>query len=254
MLRFALSSLATILIAGVSIILLSELRNSEAGHQSDHLIHYTEELDDGSVTYYNYVNRSIVNGTPMEVCAPANLETAVKEAIKRWEDALGIDLFTWKSYDASDCLKAHKFMHLGVASVEIYINSDLAYKNCGRHYDAHMCVYWGDDATGHRRYHTVFGQPDIVINDVEAGYATLTSARVKRDLTHEFGHIIGLEDYLCTTAYGRPQDQLSGVRTLMNSTTKIAKCNSPNHKPTQVELDDYCEAYLPEAPGLLAGC
>ena len=71
-----------ILIAGVSIILLSELRNSEAGHQSDHLIHYTDKLDNGSVTYYNYVSRSIVNGTPMEVCAPANLETAVEEAIK----------------------------------------------------------------------------------------------------------------------------------------------------------------------------
>ena len=143
MLRFALPSLATILIAGVSIILFSELRNSEAVHQSGHLVHYTEELDDGSVIYYNYVNRSIVNGIPMEVCAPANLETAVKEAIKRWEDALGIDLFSWKSYDSSDCLKAHKPRHLGVASVTIYIDSDLAYRSCGKRFNAHMCVYWG---------------------------------------------------------------------------------------------------------------
>ena len=250
MVSFALPSLM-ILIAGVSIILLSELRNSEAGHQSDHLIHYTEKLDNGSVIYHNFVNRSIVNGIPMEVCGPANLETAANEAIKRWEDALGIDLFSWKSYDASGCLKAHKFRHLGVASVTIYINSDLAYKECGKYYDPHMCVYWGNDASGHRGYHTIFGQPDIVVNDVEAEYATLTSARVKRDLTHEFGHIIGLEDYYCTTAYGRPQDQLSGVRTLMNSTTELKRCNSPNHRPTQMELDDYCAAYLPEAPGLL---
>lgn len=88
--RSLLLVVAVLSVAAVTVGLLDGLSESEAAHQGDHLIHSTEKRADGTVIkYHNYVNRSIVHGTPMEVCAPANLEALTKEAIERWEDALG---------------------------------------------------------------------------------------------------------------------------------------------------------------------
>ena len=173
--------------------------------------------------------------------------------MKRWEDALGIDLFEWKSTDTSQCATGGD-SSLGLASVIVYTDSVEGYRECGAEseddYDAHMCVRGPE---GYPTLHTLYSQARIVINDVEAGYPSLNSVRIRRDLTHEFGHVISLADYYCNPNFGRtPEDRVPpGARTLMNSTHGYMNglCNSTNHKPTQVELDDYCAAYLPEAPG-----
>ena len=135
----------------------------------------------------------VVLGNPIDVCADSRLEASTKEAIKRWEDALGITIFNWVGTDLTQCSTAiHR--SLGISSVTVAIDSTTAYAECPKRpnatppYYAFMCVL---HSKATRQWHTMFGQTRVVVNDRESGYTGETNIE---DFEHKGGDPNQLQD------------------------------------------------------------
>ncbi len=254
MLRLALILVALASVAVFVAGILNEPRESEAGHDNDHAMYITHDGE----TYTNVVTRNLILGKPIDVCSD-DFPMSAQEGINRWEAALGIDVFTSVDEDLTECEEILADKSKGIASAIITIDTQAVLNICdkenrGDDYEPFMCV------TGLRVYgvinekwFTLTGRAEILVNSVKSGYSgdDVTGGlkvALLRDITHELGHVLGLGDYFCD-GRGRPEDNYApgSISSLMHTSTKVTSCNSPNGRPTQRDIDDYCDIYRPEA-------
>lgn len=161
-------------------------------------------------------------GEPIKVCS-AHYPKAAQEAIKWWNNALGVDVFTWTSLTVGDSTcpvtKAPE-SHRGVGSLIIY---DWVRSSNGRFCEP-ACLW--DPELFDKKWHTWYGRMEILVTGDADGDGTVDPGEFHSDiadpkkcakgskchtlvamLAHELGHALSFADrYRYEDRVNKPAD------------------------------------------------
>ena len=227
-----------------------------------------------------WITRNLIVGEPIEVCSE-KFPLATAEAVARWNNALKITAFVLLG-DHTACDTNHRrwVPRDGIVSLTVSLGDGPTTLEGGETVYQGLVVGRGGDidlrmecnatrsfgcaSFDHARalpgrdneWHTYYGRAEIVMNPNPYSADSRWWENLIRDIAHELGHILALRDYFCHIP-GSPTDvsknpdrikpptALMDTRTLMNSFTARTVCNSPDGRPTKLDLDDYVKIYTP---------
>ena len=206
--------------------------------------------------------RNVIVGNAIPVCSD-DLPISTKAAAERWNSFFGKQVFQLEAngtvFESTDprCAWRASNASLGIGSV--LVEQDLT----GCRQVATGCIYLDAGGAPNREWDTYIGRPAIYIQNYPTEDVLFNRRdvlpdghdRVTRTVTHELGHVFGLDDYpsrFCGPAPPGTPDRLdyTTVPTIMGPAQRADGTTSDCHSasPTSKDERDYRLSYVPEDP------
>ena len=245
--------------------------NVDAGHDGPTTSHLLET--ERYKTTGGRIVRNVILGNAIPVCSD-DLPLSTKAAVDHWNAFFGEDVFeleveedahgrkTKTVFESADAKCKAERLHPSLGIGSVLVEQDL--KGCEG--VATGCIDLDASEEPNTAWDTYAGQPRIYVEDYPIHLVTDRHvladghARVTRTVTHELGHVFGLDDYppdFCTDPPAGTADRLDYTTrpTIMGPAQRADGTTMTCHSvtPTVKDRIDFALSYVPEAPDILDG-
>ena len=231
----------------------------DAGHDNP----ATSHLIEGIKPTAGRIVRNVILGNPIPVCSD-DLPISTKAAAQRWNSffrkqafqlkGVGTDSTVFESTDP-ECAAAASRNSLGIGSVLVVRDDPVDGECMGTACIFRLLTRPDTD------WDTITGQPVIYVADYEVEGSDERDplsdghVRVTRSITHELGHVFGLEDYQFAFCADPPPGTLN-TRNYTTSPTIMLGVPAPGNParrcysdtPTDQDKFDFRSSYVPADP------